>query len=118
MASITAEIVDTGEKRDTRGRRVTPAGRRAEVVRDYLQSGLTMAQYARRERITYATFAGWVAKEQRRNVNPPIRFAEMQLPLTASGGAERRLEVRLADGTTLRGDNPADLAALIRALRS
>lgn len=118
MAAITAEIVDTGEKRDTRGRRVTPAERRAEVVRDYLQSGLTMAQYARRERITYATFAGWVWKEQRRSQNAPIKFAEMRLPLPPPSGAERRLEVRLADGTTLRGDSPADLAALIRALRS
>jgi len=37
-------IIDTGEKRDRLGRRVTPAKRRAELVREYQESGLTQAE--------------------------------------------------------------------------
>jgi hypothetical protein len=35
MGTIVAEVVDNGEKRDGRGRRLTAAARRAEVVRAY-----------------------------------------------------------------------------------
>lgn len=62
MGAITAEVVDTGEKRDTSGRRVSNAERRREMVEAYRGSGLTMAAFARHQRINYATFAGWVAK--------------------------------------------------------
>ena len=62
MGAITAEVVDTGEKRDLHGRRMTPVERRRQLVAAYRASGLTMAGFARRERINYATFAGWVAK--------------------------------------------------------
>ncbi|HEY0568095.1 MAG TPA: hypothetical protein VGD13_08210 [Xanthobacteraceae bacterium] len=44
---------------------------------------------------------------------PPVRFAEVTLGASVARG----LEVRLPDGTTLRGDRVADLAALARALR-
>ena len=60
MGSITAEVIETGEKRDKRGYRVTPMARRTELVREYQKSGLTQAEFARREGIKYATFAGWV----------------------------------------------------------
>jgi transposase-like protein len=120
MAAITAELVDTGEKRDARGRRVTPQDRRTECVEAYRQSGLTMAAFARREKLNYATFAGWVAKagEPVRPKNP-VRFAEVRLPLPApaSPGTSDRLEVRLADGTVVCGGNVAEVAALVRALR-
>lgn len=115
MAAITAEVVDTGEKRDTRGRRVTPAERRLQLVAAYRASGVTMAAFARRERINYATFAGWVAKgASRACVKAPIKFADMTLPLAAVDP----LEVRLADGTVLRGSRVSDLVALVRALRA
>ena len=65
MGAITAEVVDTGGKRDARGRRVTPAERRVQMVQAFRASGMTMAGFARRERLNYATFAGWVAKTQR-----------------------------------------------------
>lgn len=62
MGAITAEVVDTGEKRDARGRRVTPSERRLQVVDAFRASGLTMAAFARRERLKYATFAGWMPR--------------------------------------------------------
>lgn len=120
MGAITTELVDTGEKRDARGRRVTPAERRLQLVEAYRAGGTTMAAFARRERIKYATFAGWVAKAGRGAVTKrPIRFAEVQLPLPApSGAADDRLEVRLPDGTVLRGACVADVVALVQALRA
>jgi hypothetical protein len=51
MSTITAEVVDAGEKRDARARRVTPGARRPQLVQAYRGSGLTMADFARREGI-------------------------------------------------------------------
>jgi len=119
MGAITTEVVDTGEKRDARGRRVTPTERRAQMVHAYRASGMTMAAFARRERINYATFTGWVAKAQRTSVaKRPIEFAELRMPLVAPTPVSGdQLEVRLADGTVLRGGRVADVVALVRALR-
>lgn len=119
MGAITAELVDTGEKRDARGRRVTPGERRKQWVQMYRQSGMTMAEFARREKLNYATFAGWVAKAgEPGKVKSPIKFTEVQLPFappSVSGGDQ--LEVRLADGTLVRGKGVVEVAALVRALR-
>lgn len=120
MGAITTELVETGEKRDSRGRRVTPAERRLQMVQAYRASGATMAAFARRERIKYATFAGWVAKAGRLAVvKRPIQFAEVRLPFPAPGAAtDERLEVRLPDGTVLRGARVTDVVAMVRALRA
>lgn len=118
MGAITAEVVDTGEKRDARGRRVTPTERRLQIVQAFRASGMTMAAFARRERINYATFAGWVAKAQRTTVaKRPIEFDELRMPFAAAASTDQ-LEVRLPDGTVLRGGRVADVVALVRALRS
>jgi transposase-like protein len=120
MGAITAELVETGEKRDTRGRRVTPTARRAQLVQIYRGSGVTMAEFARREKIKYATFAGWVAKAADSTVSQgPIKFAEVQLPFAPPRRpAGESLEVQLPDGTVLRGGRVADVVALVRALRA
>lgn len=119
MGAITAEVVDTGEKRDARGRRVTPSEHRQQVVQAFRASGMTMAAFARRERLKYATFAGWVAKAQRPTLaKGPIEFAELRMPFAAPAPASGdHLEVRLPDGTVLRGGRVADVVALVRALR-
>jgi transposase-like protein len=119
MGAITAELVDTGDKRDARGRRVATPERRAQLVRAFGSSGLTMAAFARRESINYATFAGWVLKAQKLAVaKPPIRFAEMRLPVAPASETSAPIEVRLSDGTVLRGSRVADVVTLVRALRS
>ena len=118
MGAITTELVDTGEKRDARGRRVAPAELRGQMVQAYRKSGLTMAEFARREKLKYATLAGWVAKAQRGAGQGPINFAEVRLPLIQSGApCSDQLEVRLPDGTILSGSRVPDLVALVRALR-
>ena len=42
--TATTELVETGEKRDTLGRRHTPAERRAELLAAYRASGLTQSE--------------------------------------------------------------------------
>lgn len=130
--TATTELVETGEKRDTLGRRHTPAERRTELLVAYRQSGLTQSAFARREGIRYSTFCTWAQAEREagrlpvapagrkgRRPTPPgsVRFAEVQLPPmpvpVASG-----LEVRLPDGTLLRGGSAAELAKLVRALKA
>ena len=120
MGTIVAEVVENGEKRDGRGRRLTAAYRRAEVVREYRASGLTMAAFARRERIKYPTFANWVLKAAKHPVKrSAIEFTEVRLPvMTATHAAVTdQLEVRLPDGTVVRGAQVGELAALVRALK-
>jgi len=119
MGVTHAELVETGDKRDGRGRRLTTAERRSELVAEYRQSGLTMAAFARRESVRYSTFAGWVWKRGRAKRTRParVRFAEVRLPLAPTSGLAG-LEVRLPDGTVVRGSAAAEVAALVRALRT
>jgi len=120
-AVTTTEIVDVGGKRTRRGHCVLPVAERSRLIAEYHASGMTMAASARRESIKYATFAGWVAKAARRSIGPSrIEFARVQVPDSAarSGASADTLEVRLPDGTMLRGGGVADLAAFIRVLRS
>lgn len=97
-----------------------PVERRAQLVEAYRTSGLTMAAFARREGVKYPTFAAWVAKGQQQLVKakPPIQFAEMRLPLAAASEPGHAMEVRLPDGTVLRGSRVSDVLALVRGLRS
>ena len=118
--TATMELVETGEKRDRVGRRITPAARREELVGAWQRSGLTQAEFARREGVRYPTFASWVqqaraANGARKPAVPKVRFAEVQLPAKLGVPA---LEVRLADGTVVCGASAAEVAAVVRALRA
>lgn len=123
-ATLTTDLVETGERRDRIGRRITPAARRDELVEAWRASGLTQAEFARREGIIYSSFAAWVQAARRRGRRRPkpsahlpgrINFIEAAVP-RASPSAP--LEVRLADGTCVRGASALEVAALVRALRS
>lgn len=120
VTTTTTELIDTGEKRDRRGRRISHEARRAEAVQVWRGSGLTMAAFARREGIEYSTFAGWVWKAARKRPGAKRpRFTEVRVgPGLAAATPAGLLEVRLPDGTIARGANAAELAALVRALRS
>jgi hypothetical protein len=107
------ELVETGEKRDLKGRRITPAGQRAALVAAWRSSGLTQAAFARSEGIKYTTFCSWAQEEA--GARPrKLRFAEVKMPDQPG----RALEVRLPDGTLLRGGSAAELAALVKILRT
>lgn len=119
VTTTTTELIDTGEKRDGRGRRISNVARRAEAVEAWHASGLTMAAFARREGIKYSTFAGWVLKAARKRPKAKRpRFAEVRVGPVLAASASGLLEVRLADGTIARGASAQELAALVRALRA
>lgn len=94
------------------------AERRRELVAAFGESGLTRTEFARREGIKYTTLCNWVQGEDKvcGGAKPPatVRFAEVTVPSSAAHG----LEVRLADGTTVRGERLEELVALVRALRA
>lgn len=116
---MSAELVLEQSKRDERGRRLESRERRAKLVAAYRSSGLTMAAFAREAGVKYPTFASWVKQsvssdETIRPLASP-RFAEVSLPF-AGGNAE--LSVTLASGHVVRGADPRQVAALVRALEA
>ena len=121
--TVPTELMETGEQRDRIGRKITPAARRAELVAAWRESVLTQAAFARREGVTYSSFAAWVQAARRSAAGAPkpkttaLQFAEVRLPRPLPAAA-RPLEVRLPDGTMLRGSNAAEQATLVRALRA
>jgi transposase-like protein len=60
MASITTELVETGSKRDGRGRKITTPAEKEALVAQYRDSGLTQRAFAEREGIKFSTFTAWV----------------------------------------------------------
>jgi transposase-like protein len=133
-AAVETELIETGEKRDAMGRRRTPRERREELLETYRRSGLTQRAFAQREGLNYTTFCTWAQAERRKGKLPMApagrktrrrsvagkAFVEVQLSpsaaVVAADGAG--LEVRLADGTLLRGGSAAELAKLVRALKA
>mgnify|MGYP001547292819 CR=1 FL=1 len=65
METVTTELVDGGEKRDARGRKIANAARRAEVLAAYATSGLTQKAFARQEGVNYHTLVAWLGREPR-----------------------------------------------------
>jgi len=118
--TATTELVETGEQRDRRGRKLTPTARREELVALWRQSGLTQAEFARREGVRYPTFATWVQRQgpgpaRAKAAAAKPRFAEVRV---AGGVPGPAVEVCLPDGTLVRGTNAAAVAAVMRALRT
>ena len=118
MATITAELVTTEEKRDARGRKLIGPARREAILAAYARSsGLTQRDFAQREGVSYHTLTMWLA--QRRKEIPPakpplVRFTEVAMPAATTAVS---LEVSLPGGMIVRGQDAAQVAALIKALR-
>ena len=121
MMNITTEVFE--RKRGQGGRKFTTAGERTALIEAYRTSGLTQRVFAQREGVKYSTFTAWLQGRRRAGEAvratsraTPVRFAEVTVD--AARGAGFALEAVLADGTILRGAEPAALAALLRAVRS
>ena len=114
MTTITAEVLKAEGKRARDGRTITPAARRAELVRGYRSSGLTMAQFAQREGIKTTTLAKWVylAYHASRPAVAPVRFAEVKLPAAARWA----FELTLPNGWVVRAADATALAALLNVV--
>jgi transposase-like protein len=112
MMTITTELVETGAKRDGRGRRIAAAEEREALVAQYRSSGLTQRAFAEREGIKFSTFTAWVqGRRYAGKSGRKVRFA--QLPMMAASG----LAVQLPDGVIVRGTSASEVAELVRALR-
>jgi transposase-like protein len=115
--TVSTELVDQGDRRGRQGRRFVSTERRRELLAAFSASGLTRAEFARREGIRYTTLCNWVQWESKADARAKavtaMPFAEVTLPASLTRG----LEVQLPDGTTVRGKRVEELVALVRALR-
>jgi transposase-like protein len=114
MVTIDTELIE--KKRDERGRKITPRGERAALVRAYEQSGLTQKAFAQREGIKFPTFVAWLQELRRGEAQPKVSFAELTAPGVTIASASA-LEVQLPDGMIVRGGNVEELARLLRLVR-
>jgi transposase-like protein len=116
--TVSTELVNHEERRDRLGRRHVPKERRRTLLAAFRQSGLTRQAFARREGIRYTTLCTWVQSEEKaegRRERPEavVRFAEVALPASTARG----LEVRLVDGTVVRGERVEEVVEVVKALR-
>lgn len=111
MEAIAAELVDTGAKRDARGRRLAVRREREAVIAAYERSGLTQREFAAREGIKFFTFTGWLRSHRDRSTKRT--FAEVR---AAKRPPLSILEVGLPGGAVVRGTEVEQIAALVRAL--
>jgi transposase-like protein len=127
MESAEVELVETGAKRDRRGRRIASEAERERLLTEYDCSALTQRAFAQREGIHYNTFIWWLkqrrerGKHVKRKTLPPVRFEEYRLPAVASSPEPPPpvpLEVCLPDGTIVRGGTASELITMAKALRS
>lgn len=113
METITTELVDRGEKRDARGRRIIAAPERAALMAAYRVSGLTQREFAQREGVKYYAFVKWLARNRPRQ-RQQTTFAEVATGAVRAGSA---MEVALPNGVVVRGGDVEQLVALVERLR-
>jgi hypothetical protein len=116
MGAILTELVETGEKRDGRGRRIVTEDHRQALSVAYAKSGLTQRAFAEREGVNYHTLVEWLGRyRQRKAAKPDPRFRELSLGDVLPPPV--KLEVRLPGGIVVCGENALAVAELVRALR-
>jgi hypothetical protein len=127
MKQAETEVVMGDERsRDRKGRKQLTAARWAALLSEYEASGLTQAEFARRNGVVYTTLAHRVQKRRReaKAGMASARFVEVRRALptaapmaVAASVTLPELSVTLPDGAVLRGADPLALATLVRALR-
>jgi hypothetical protein len=116
MGANLAELVDTGEKRDGRGRRIVAVKEREALLGAYRKSGLTQRAFAQQEGVNYYTLVEWLCRERHREpAKPDPRFRK--LSVGAIVGRPAIVEVVMPGGLIVRGENAASVAELVRALQ-
>ncbi len=127
MKQAETEVVMGDERsRDRKGRKKLTAARWEALLSEYEASGLTQAEFARRNGVVYTTLAHRVQQRRReaKAGTASARFVEVRPALPAAApmavavpATLPGLSVTLPDGAVLRGADPLVLAALVRALR-
>lgn len=115
MDTAEIEVLDQGEKRDTRGRVIQKQEERERLLASFDQSALTQRAFAKREGIKYSTLVWWLKqRRERERGDKPVRFAQYQIGGLATMA---RVEVVLPDGTQVRGSDASAVTELVKALR-
>jgi transposase-like protein len=115
MEMIAAELVETGAKKDARGRRLAVREEAQAALAAYERSGLTQREFAKREGIKFFTFTGWLKRYRRPGEKPA--FAEVRVATPTPKLAPRsKLTVKLPSGLVVRGTDAAQMADLIKRL--
>lgn len=112
METITTELVETGEKRDARGRRIAVRRQRESVIAAYERSGLTQRAFAAREGIGFYRFVAWLKRHRQRRTKSD--FAEVSVARRAPAS---NVEVGLPNGVVVRGADVEQIALLVERLR-
>jgi hypothetical protein len=112
MEAITTEVVETGEKRDARGRRIAVRRHRESVIAAYERSGLTQRAFAEREGIGFYRFTAWLKRH--RNRRGKRDFVEVRVPSQPTPPSS--VEVTWPNGLTVRGSDVEQIATLVERL--
>jgi hypothetical protein len=110
METISAELVDTGAKRDGRGRRLAVRRECEAMITAYERSGMTQREFSQREGIKFHTFTGWLKRY--RPEKPKPAFARVKIATRAP----ELMEVALPSGVVVRGSDVDHLAMLVQRL--
>ena len=120
MESIETEICSDPGKRERKGRRMLGSEEWGRLMSLYDVSGLTQEAFCDREGVNYHTFIAWLGRRKRgelRAADEPVQFQELRLG-ARSCASSLTLEVSLPCGTLVRGSDAAELARMVRLLRS
>jgi len=117
------ELVTLERTQDTKGRRIYSPEQRDRLLAEYEASGLTQARFAKQSGVKYMTLVTWLY-ERRHGASQPrtggMKFEKLELPRATlkPASTEEGIVVTLPDGTRIEGKRPADVAEVLRALRS
>jgi hypothetical protein len=115
MNAITTELVETGEKRDARGRRIAARREREALIAAYERSGLTQRAFAQREGIGFYRFVAWLKRH--RDGRLQSKFAEVSIAGNKRLTPPSAVEVALPNGVVVRGGDVEQMVALVERLR-
>jgi transposase-like protein len=103
------------EKRDRRGRQITPLARRVALVEGYRASGMTMEQYAKTEGVKRHTLAKWVYLHDQRaaGATTPASASFAQVKVVAAPRPAWAYEVVLPNGWVVRAADAPAVAQLL-----
>ena len=110
-------------KSDSVGRVQTPAGKRAEILREFDGSGVSGVEFAKHIGVKYSTFAGWLRRRRLKAPGSPkrgrprtkaVEFIEAVIP----GSKLEPLTVELPRAVRVQVTTPSQIPLVVELLRS
>jgi transposase-like protein len=115
MEMIAAELVETGARKDSRGRRLAVREEARAAIAAYERSGMTQREFAQREGIKFHTFTSWLKRFRHADEKPA--FAQVRVAkVTPKPGSTAKLTVKMPSGLVVRGTDASQVAEQIRLL--